>query len=91
MGQVVERIFGRHRNRVRPRTQRDPRLQLAVFAPAAVPPVALTPLTVTDDTPLLPSPLSLAVPVTVRLGLVTMALLDGEVIATAGPVVSTEK
>ena len=45
------------------------RLQFAVAEPVAVPPLAATPLTVTDDMPLLPSPESLAVPATV-IGLV---------------------
>src|SRR5271157_4136417 len=60
-------------------------LQLAVPLPLAVPPVALTPLTVTEETPLLPRPLSVAVPLTSRLGLVSAAPLAGELMVTAGP------
>jgi hypothetical protein len=41
------------------------RLQFAVAEPVAVPPVAATPFTVTEDIPLFPSPESLAVPATV--------------------------
>ena len=41
------------------------RLQFAVAAPVAVPPLAATPLTVTEDMPLFPNPESLAVPATV--------------------------
>jgi hypothetical protein len=40
-------------------------LQLAVPDPAAVPPLAATPFTVTDEIPLFPKPESLAVPDTV--------------------------
>jgi hypothetical protein len=64
------------------------RLQFAVAEPAAVPPLAETPLTVTDDIPLLPAPESLAVPATVIGLLLTDWLLVWLVIATAGPVVS---
>jgi hypothetical protein len=63
-------------------------LQLAVLAPVAVPPLAVMPLTVTDETPLLPRPLSVAVPLTIRLALVTIAPLTGELIASVGPCVS---
>ena len=62
--------------------------QLAVLLPLAVPPLAVTPLTVTEEMPLLPWSASLAVPVTGRLALVTVALLAGEVIVSAGGVVS---
>ena len=59
-------------------------LQFAVLAPLTEPPVALTPLTMTEEIPLLPNPVSLAVPVTERFGLVAVALLAGKVIAKAG-------
>ena len=62
--------------------------QYAVLAPLAVSLPAVTPLTVTDETPLLPRPLSLAVPLTVRLVLVTVAPLTGELTIIAGPCVS---
>ncbi len=64
------------------------RLQFAVAEPVAVPPLAATPLTVTEDMPLFPNPESLAVPATV-IGLVlTVWLFVWLVIATVGPVVS---
>ena len=63
-------------------------LQFAVADPAALPPLAPTPLTVTEEMPLLPNPESLAVPATV-IGLdVTVWSLVWLVIATLGPVVS---
>ena len=71
-----------------PETSVTVAFQVAVPLPLAVPPVALVPLTVTDETPLLPSPLSLAVPLTAKLALVTVALLAGELMVSAGPVVS---
>ena len=63
-------------------------LQFAVPDPMAVSLFAVMPLTVTVETPLLPSPLSLAMPLTGRLALVTTALLAGEPIVSAGAVVS---
>src|SRR6266853_3682843 len=63
-------------------------LQSAAPAPLAMPPLALTPLTVTEEMPLFPNPLSLAVPLTVRLALVSVALLAGDAIVTDGPWVS---
>src|ERR1019366_4388879 len=63
-------------------------LQLAVPLPLAVPPLALAPLTVTEEMPLLPTPLSLAVPLTGKLALVTTTPLAGELIVNAGGVVS---
>ena len=44
-------------------------LQFAVAVAEAVPPLLATPLTVTDEIPLLPFPLSVAVPLTSRLDL----------------------
>src|SRR6266853_2118409 len=63
-------------------------VQFAVPEPLAVPPLAPTPLTVTEEMPLFPNPLSLAVPLTVRLALVSVALLAGDAIVTDGPWVS---
>jgi len=48
------------------------RLQFAVADPVAVPPVAATPFTVTEEIPLFPKPESLAVPDTVIGLLVTV-------------------
>ena len=48
------------------------RLQFAVLLPVAVPPVAATPFTVTLWMPLLPAPLSVAVPLNVMLDVVTV-------------------
>src|SRR5712691_935983 len=64
------------------------RLQFAVPAPTAVPPLAATPFMVTEEIPLFPRPESLAVPATVIGLLLTAWLLLWLVIATAGPVVS---
>jgi hypothetical protein len=64
--------------------------QLAVLPPIALPPLALTPSTVTDAMPLLPNPLSLALPVTARLALVTVALSEGEEMVNVGACVSDE-
>jgi hypothetical protein len=58
-----------------PETSATDRLQFAVPDPLAVPLPAATPLTVTDDIPLLPSPESLAVPKIVIGLLVTVWLL----------------
>jgi hypothetical protein len=64
------------------------RLQLAVADPVAVPPLAATPFTVTEEIPLSPSPESLAVPDTVIGLAVTVWLFVWLVIATDGAVLS---
>jgi hypothetical protein len=64
--------------------------QFAVADPVALPPLAATPFTVTDDIPLFPNPESLAVPDTVIGLVVTVWPLVGLVITTLGPVVSGE-
>jgi hypothetical protein len=66
------------------------RLQFAVFDPLAVPPLAATPFTVTDEIPLLPSPESLAVPDTVIVAVVTVAPFAGLLIVRLGGVASPE-
>ena len=47
-------------------------LQLAVLLPVAAPPLAATPFTVTPVMPLPPAPLSVAVPLSVMVGVVTV-------------------
>jgi len=49
-----------------------------------LPLLALTPFTVTEETPVLPGPLSVATTLTSRLGVVTVAPLAGETILTVG-------
>ncbi len=64
------------------------RLQFAVLLPVAVPPVAEAPFTVTLPIPLPPFPLSLAVPDSVMLDVVTVRPVVWLVTDSAGAVVS---
>src|SRR5262249_35365408 len=76
--------------RLEPPTSVTARRSSAVAAPVAVPPVAAAPFTVTLEMPLLPVPLSVAVPDSVMLAVLTVWPFVWLVIDSVGGIVSDD-